>query len=873
MHKSMSNLVGRLVVGLVNRSTLRLNALLLTAGMLGSVGGAQAQPVPPAGSPSVTLTSYADTWYASQPRWWDIASYRASSTNYYNQYNAWSYTGDATNGYSSPNFDYATAGTPGGPTVTVTYDRAPNVPYFVGRIVASNLKPNFAYQMKLVGKPVYGARGAGPFVKKNAGGAVVAVPDGGGEDWANAKIGHIGRWWNDSNASGNTNAVTDSVYASTYPTDTIYGYIFMGNFVTGPDGKADVYFTGNSNYHITFQNWQSGGDVRMVQNGLPAQQTDASGFKYFSIAGSPPTGPSYAYGPLQPSSNQAQENGYKNVYLWYQYESSMTAGRPQNVVLPPGHYNCRLMLTEESFHNNYGATNSAYGGKWESVLINEDFAKGSDGNTIYDANGNAIPDVVTSNDIVFDIKDSSGNLIAPPVAPTNMGATLNTATPGAPRAELSWSHSALPNANYYFKIKRSTTTGGPYTTVAGGVDTKTTSYTDNTISTGTNYYYVVTAVNSGVEGSPSIEVVIAGNPTPPQAPVLAGTAGDDEVNLSWNVVAGATSYKLKRSVTGGGNYETTITVTGTSYRDTNVDNGTGYFYVVSAVNNSGESANSNEVNLTPQLAPPAAPSNLSAAIASSSQINLAWVDNAGNEAGFIIERSVGDNTHFEILRDTLAPNVTAHADTGVAPGIYYYRVLAYNAAGDSAYSNVVAVNTTVVSPPAKPTGLTAQVLNGQVQLAWLASAGAVNYKVKRSTTSGSYPTSSVITSVSGTSYIDATALQGITYYYVVTAVNSGGESGSSNQASAFKPLPAPSALSARRATKTRVDLTWTDNSGNESGFKIERSTNNVSWSQIATVGANVKTYSNTGLSSRLYFYRVRAYYGSVNSSYSNTASS
>jgi N-acetylmuramoyl-L-alanine amidase len=85
---------------------------------------------------------------------------------------------------------------------------------------------------------------------------------------------------------------------------------------------------------------------------------------------------------------------------------------------------------------------------------------------------------------------------------------------------------------------------------------------------------------------------------------------------------------------------------------------------------------------------------------------------------------------------------------------------------------------------------------------------------------------------------------------------------------------APSDLSASAASSIEIDLTWQDNSEEESGFKIERSLSGSSdWSQITTVGPNVTSHTNSGLSTETqYFYRVRAYNGEGNSGYSNISS-
>jgi hypothetical protein len=89
--------------------------------------------------------------------------------------------------------------------------------------------------------------------------------------------------------------------------------------------------------------------------------------------------------------------------------------------------------------------------------------------------------------------------------------------------------------------------------------------------------------------------------TVPSAPMgLTAAAGNAQAVLSWTASNGATSYNVKRATTSGGAYTTVATgVTGTTYTNTGLTNGTTYYYVVSAVNIAGESVNSAQANATP----------------------------------------------------------------------------------------------------------------------------------------------------------------------------------------------------------------------------------------------------------------------------------
>lgn len=177
-------------------------------------------------------------------------------------------------------------------------------------------------------------------------------------------------------------------------------------------------------------------------------------------------------------------------------------------------------------------------------------------------------------------------------------------------------------------------------------------------------------------------------------------------------------------------------------------------------------------------------------------------------------------------------------------------------------------------PPTAPTGLGfSEIDSTSFRLNWTdASSDELGFKVYRASQGGTDWAFSGQTGAGVTTYLDSGLPAGVNYQYKVTAFSGNGESGYSNSILAGH-LALPTGLGAAAASQIRINLTWTDTNVAESGYKVERSPNgSTGWTQIGSTGANATTYSDDTLACATpYYYRVRAYAGSSNSGYSNTA--
>jgi hypothetical protein len=200
------------------------------------------------------------------------------------------------------------------------------------------------------------------------------------------------------------------------------------------------------------------------------------------------------------------------------------------------------------------------------------------------------------------------------------GQVSNLSVSAASTSQLNLSWTAIGNADSY-KVERATSSGGSFSQIA---NPSSNSYSDTSLSQGTQYFYKVRATNSQGDGSYSSE---ANNYTlPGQVTGLsASAASNTQINLSWNNPSGIeTGYQVHRATSSGGTYSSVGTPSGTSYSDTSLSQNTTYYYKVLAVNAGGNGAFSSIVNETTQNNS-SAPTGVSIATTSSGNYNNAAI--------------------------------------------------------------------------------------------------------------------------------------------------------------------------------------------------------------------------------------------------------
>jgi fibronectin type 3 domain-containing protein len=320
------------------------------------------------------------------------------------------------------------------------------------------------------------------------------------------------------------------------------------------------------------------------------------------------------------------------------------------------------------------------------------------------AGGNVTMMNMATNAIILDAPMSgmnswsmaAENLPSLPVPAVPSGVT---ATGGAGQVTVSWQ--AVSGASSY-NIYWSTTPG-----VTTSTGTKIASATSPHIQTGlansTSCYYIVTAVNSVGESAASSQVFATTNAAPPTPTVPAApsgvtaTGGTRQVTVAWPAVAGATSYNIYWSMTSGVTKTSGTRIPGATSPavHSSLSDGTTYYYIVTAVNGTGESVPSAQISAATLAATPTVPAAPTGVIASggSRQVTVTWTTVSGATSYNVYWSTTSGVSTANGTKITGAPRPYIH--TGRADSTaYFYVVTAVNGAGESAASAQATATTT-----------------------------------------------------------------------------------------------------------------------------------------------------------------------------------
>lgn len=204
------------------------------------------------------------------------------------------------------------------PIVNLTYHNQSDT--FRGTLVAKGLKPNFAYQMKLTGKPT-----AGWGIK--------------GDDWSNEQLGYKGRRWRQQPNPGNAG---DADYEANKgkPDYVFLGYLFFDYFVTDENGNANKKFALDNSFHVL---WKTSQRTPGSNDSKPTQHTVKANA----------TSPAY------------DTDNEMTIGLYGEWEQGRAL--PGKARLEPGTYKLQFIVTEESFHSRH-----KLGGNWTGAMVRED---------------------------------------------------------------------------------------------------------------------------------------------------------------------------------------------------------------------------------------------------------------------------------------------------------------------------------------------------------------------------------------------------------------------------------------------------------------------------------------------------------------------
>jgi titin len=306
------------------------------------------------------------------------------------------------------------------------------------------------------------------------------------------------------------------------------------------------------------------------------------------------------------------------------------------------------------------------------------------------------------DDDVSELSPPSASITTPaaltaPATPTGLAATVQSAT----AVGLTWTDNATNETSYH--VLRRDGAALAFVQVSPDLPAGTTTWQDTSVAASSLYTYTVKARNAAGDSGASNEASVTTSAAlaAPAAPtgLTAVAQSSTAVGLTWtDNASNETSYRVFRR---DGAAPAAVQVSldlpaGTvSWQDNGLTASSPYTYTVKAHNAAGDSGPSNEAQVNTPATPvaaPSAPTALTGVAGTPRSVELNWSDNSSNEEGFRIERRIGAEAWAQIK--TVGTDAIKWMDETVVPAtVYSYRVKAYNAGGESAWSNEFTVTT------------------------------------------------------------------------------------------------------------------------------------------------------------------------------------
>ena len=346
---------------------------------------------------------------------------------------------------------------------------------------------------------------------------------------------------------------------------------------------------------------------------------------------------------------------------------------------------------------------------------------------------------------------------------------------------------------------------------------------------------------------------------PDDVTLSSAKAVNGGIQVTWKEAAGVAKYRVFRKGPGETKWTGIANVTGASYTDQNVKAGVTYSYTVRGISEDGVfSADYNRIGLSATAAP--ANVKLTGAKAVNGGIQVTW-QAADGAAQYRVYRKDAANTGWTVL--TSSATGTSFLDKTAKAGVKYtYTVRGIAADGKTLSPGHEPGVSAMIPKSAAPaivklTG--AKEVNGGIQVAWQKANGAAKYRVYRKDAVNTGWT--VLTSsATGTSFVDKTAVAGVTYTYTVRGIAKDGKTLSSSYdkigVSAVI-TPAKVVLVSAKADSAGILVTWQKAAGAHS-YQVFRKTANTGWQRIAKNIHDTEWKDIDAVKGTKYFYTVRA---------------